>query len=148
MFDPNSFLDAEILDSNSTVTVPVPMGEYQAVIKEVKVANGISKTDGVSPWARLDIVWSIEDENVKALLNRKEVVSRQGLMLDLSEAGGLDMSTGRNVRLGRVREALGLNDKGKPFSFRMLEGRIAKVLVKHETYEGTVRDLIDSCVKA
>ena len=148
MFDPNSFLDAEIQDANSTVTVPVPIGEYQAIVKEVKMANGISKTDGVTPWARLDIVWTIENENVKALLGRKEVVTRQGLMLDLSESGGLDMGVGRNVRLGRLREALGLNAPGKPFSFRMLEGRIAKVLIKHETYEGTVRDLVDACIKA
>lgn len=146
MFDPNSFLDSEIKDANSTTTVPVPMGEYQAVVKDVSIASGTSKDTG-NPWARLNVTWSIEDEAVKKLLDRKEVTSRQAFLLDISESGALDMGVGKNVRLGRLREALGLNEKGKAFSMRMMTGRMAKVLVKHDTYEGVVRDLVDSVIK-
>jgi hypothetical protein len=51
-------------------------------------------------------------------------------MLDINDAGNLDMSKGRNVQLGRLREALGLNTPGQAFSFQMIPGRAAKILVK------------------
>lgn len=146
MFDPNSFLDSEVKDANSTTTVPVPIGEYQGVVKDVSISSGTSKDTG-NPWARLNVVWTVEDENVKALLGRKEVTTRQAFLLDITETGALDMGTGKNVRLGRLREALGLNEKGKAFSMRMLTGRMGKIAVKHETYEGVVRDLVDSVAK-
>jgi hypothetical protein len=52
-------------------------------------------------------------------------------MLDLDPNGGLDMAEGKNVGLGRLREALGLNDPTESFSFNMLPGRMAKVRVGH-----------------
>jgi hypothetical protein len=51
-------------------------------------------------------------------------------MLDLNESGtGMDTGKGKNVTLGRLREALGLNQPGTPFSFRQLIGRAAKISV-------------------
>jgi hypothetical protein len=41
------------------------------------------------------------------------------------------MGKGKNVSLGRLREATGLNEKGRPFGFRMLVGQMARVRVKH-----------------
>ena len=41
------------------------------------------------------------------------------------------MGKGKNVALGRLREALGQNTPGKPWSFGMLVGQVAKVAVKH-----------------
>jgi hypothetical protein len=55
----------------------------------------------------------------------------QDVMLDLTDSGQLDMAKGRNVRLGRLREALDLNAPGRPFSFAMIQGRMAKVKVGH-----------------
>ena len=49
----------------------------------------------------------------------------------LSDSGGLDMGKGRNVGLGRLREALNLNQPGQSFSFSMIPGRLAKVSVSH-----------------
>ena len=52
-------------------------------------------------------------------------------MLDLTDSGSMDMGKGRNVGLGRLREALNLNQPGQVFSFSMIPGRLAKVAVSH-----------------
>jgi hypothetical protein len=52
-------------------------------------------------------------------------------MLDLTPGGGLDLGKGKNVGLGRLREAVRLNDSSKPFSFAQLPGQAARVTVSH-----------------
>lgn len=131
MFDPNTFLEMSVTEANSTVAVPVPAGEYLAVVEKIEARPWQSKDDPSKAGMALDILWNIDDANVKALLERDKVVVKQGIMLDMSESGGLDMGKGKNVQLGRLREALDLNQPGQPFGFRMLEGRMAKVRVKH-----------------
>ena len=47
-----------------------------------------------------------------------------------NEAGnGLDMGKGKNVALGRLREATDLNVPGQPFAMAMFPGRLAKIKV-------------------
>ena len=52
-------------------------------------------------------------------------------MLDTNPQGGLDMSAGKNVGLGRLREAVGKNDPDVAFSFHQLPGAAGKVSVTH-----------------
>lgn len=129
-FDPNQFLDLQITEANDTKTIPVPAGEFLAVVDDVKCRTWNSK-DGSKSGLTLDVTWSIDDAGVKELLGREKVTVRQGVMLDMTEAGGLDMGKGRNVGLGRLREATNLNTPGQPFAFSMLVGRPAKVNVSH-----------------
>lgn len=130
MFDVNQFLDMQVTDANSTVTIPVPVGDYVAVISDVKPRQWQSK-DNTSSGLALDVTWDIDSQEVKTLLGRDKVTVKQGLMLDLTESGGLDMGKGRNVGLGRLREATDLNKPGVAFSFNQLKGRVAKVNVSH-----------------
>jgi hypothetical protein len=49
------------------------------------------------------------------------------------------MSKGKNIGLGRLREAVNMNDENTPFSFAMLPGQAATISVSHrvngeETY--------------
>lgn len=131
MFSPEQFLDMQVTESNDTKIIPVPVGEYTAVAEEVKCRQWQSKKDPSMSGLTLDIKWSIDDSAVKELLGRDKVTVNQGIMLDLTDSGGLDMGKGRNVGLGRLREALGLNAPGQPFSFMMVSGRVAKVSVSH-----------------
>lgn len=131
MFNPDQFLDMTINDSNSTQTVPVPVGEYTAIAGEVKCRQWQSKADPSKSGLTLDVTWEIDDAAVKQLLGRDKVTVKQGIMLDLTDSGGLDMGKGRNVGLGRLREALNLNQPGQSFSFSMIPGRLAKVSVSH-----------------
>ena len=131
MFNPDQFLDMTITDANSTQTVPVPVGEYTALVSDVKCRQWQSKSDPSKSGLTLDVTWEIDDAAVKQLLGREKVTVKQGIMLDLTESGGLDMGNGRNVGLGRLREALDLNRPGVGFSFSQLPGRLAKVAVSH-----------------
>lgn len=130
MFDADSFLQASIQGSNSTKVTPVPIGEYPGVIEKVVPRQWQSK-DGTVSGVALDVFWLVEDQGVKDHLGRDTVSCKQGIMLDLTPQGGLDMSPGKNVGLGRLREAVGQNDASKPFSFQNLPGLMAKINVQH-----------------
>ena len=131
MFNPEQFLDMQVTDSNDTKSIPVPVGEYTAVAEEVKCRQWQSKQDPSKSGLTLDITWSIDDAVVKELLGRDKVTVRQGIMLDVTDSGGLDMGKGRNIGLGKLREGLNLNVPGQPFAFSMIPGRVAKVSVTH-----------------
>ena len=138
MFNPDQFLDMQIEGQNDTKIIPVPAGEYTAMIEEVKVRQWQGKADPSKSGLTLDVQWSIDDASVKELLGRDKVTVKQGIMLDLTDAGGLDMGKGRNIGLGRLREALDLNQPGRPFSFTMLTGRVARVSVSHRIADDNI----------
>lgn len=128
-FDPDQFLNTSITGANSTKVIPVPMGDYQGVIEKILPRQWQSK-DGTQTGISLDVFWLIEDQDVKTFLGRDTVVCKQGIMLDTTPQGGLDMSPGKNVGLGRLREACNLNTDAA-FSFHSLPGQMARVTVKH-----------------
>lgn len=138
VFDPDAFLAGTVVtEANSTEFVPVPVGEYQAVASDVKPVPW-SKKDGSASGVKLQIIWEIQDEGVKALLERDKVTCRQDIMLDLNGTGGLETGKGKNVALGRLRAALNLNESGVPFSFPMIVGRMGTVSIKHEPYNDSI----------
>lgn len=129
-FDPQSFIDSTITESNDTKIVPVPEGDYMGIIDKIAPRQWQSK-DGTQTGIALDIFWLVEDSAVKEYLGRETVTCKQGLMLDTTPQGGLDTSPGKNVGLGRLREAVGKNTPGEAFSFSMLPGATAKIRVSH-----------------
>jgi hypothetical protein len=132
-FDPNTFLNAEFTEANDTVVIPCPTGEYPAIAEKVEVQTW-QKKDGSASGLKLNVLWDIQDDNVRALTGRDKVMVPQQIMLDLNESGtGLDMGKGKNVALGRLREALDLNKPGEPFAFGMITGRMATTIVTHRT---------------
>lgn len=130
-FDPSVFESQQFTDANDTKYVAIPEGEYTGLIKEKKIRNEKGYTI-------LDIQWIIDDQGVKDLTGMKEPTVRQSIFLDVTPNGGLDFGKGKNVKFGRLREAVGLNTPGQPFSFGMLEGRPARVSIKHRMHEGDV----------
>lgn len=121
----------------STQMVPVPVGEYPAVIDKVEMKPWQSR-DGAKSGMKAELTWLIDDHGVKQLLGREQVQVRQDIMLDLNDSGQLDTGKGRNVTLGRLRDAVGLNLPGQPFSFRMLQGKAAKINVQHRPYNDAI----------
>lgn len=126
-FDPDAFLNTEYQEAAATKLEPVPEGEYQAQIDNV-TAKQITTKEGDERIV-MEIIWNILDDDVKAQLGMDKVTVKQGLFLDLSEEGSIDMSKGKNVRLGRLREALGQNKDGKPWSPGKMIGESAFVQV-------------------
>ena len=133
MFDPDEFLNTSVEGTLDTRSVPVPEGEWLATI------SGLStRVVGQDSKPVLDVTWKIEDnEKVAKATGRDVSTVRQTIWLDITESGGLDMSKGKNIQLGRLREAVGQNTSG-PWSASMLEGHTAIVRVEHRTYEGEI----------
>jgi hypothetical protein len=138
-FDPEEFLNSTTTEPNATIYEPIPPAEYQAVIEDIKFQSGVSDK---GPWNRLEVLWNIEDEPLRELLGKKKLLSRQSIMLEMLETGGIATGRGKNVGYGRLREAVDLNRPGEPYSPRMLIGRRAKVKVEHEEYKGNVMDKV------
>jgi hypothetical protein len=112
-FDASSFLDASVTGQNDTKITPCPIGDYTGIIDKVNARQWTAR-DGTSSGVTLDVTWLIEDEGVKKELGRDTVTVRQGIMLDINAEGtGLDMGKGKNVGLGRLREALNMNKPGQ-----------------------------------
>ena len=124
-FNPDTFLNTETAEANATAYTPVPEGEFQASIKAIKPRV---LTDGR---AVLDVTWIVDDETARQETGMAEPSVRQTLWLDTTESGGLDFGKGKNVGLGRLREALDQNQSGKPWAPGMLVGGVAKIKVTH-----------------
>lgn len=131
MFNPDTFLDFTVTEANSTKLTPIPVGEYTAIAKSVKVRTWTGKADPSQSGVILDVIWDLDSEPLREELGRREVTCKQSVMLDVSADGsGLDMGKGKNVGLGRLREAINLNTPGKPFSFNQIPGSMALVRVE------------------
>jgi len=130
MFDADSFLQSSTTEANDTKIIPCPPGEFAAIIDKI-TPKQVQFNGGTETRIVLDVQWLIEDAGAKAATGRDVVTVKQAIFLDTTPTGGLDMSQGKNVALGRLREAVGKNTPGEPFSFAMLPGLMAKVSVSH-----------------
>lgn len=122
MFDPDTFLNTTFTEESSTRREPIPVGEYQASIEEVK--PDVTQ----SGKALLRVTWKLVNTGDESLDDR--LVS-QTVWLDLTPGGALDMSRGSNIGLGRLRDAVGQNTAGRPWQPSMLIGSVATVQISH-----------------
>jgi hypothetical protein len=124
-FDAEAFMNSSTTDANSTAYTPVPEGEFQAAIASVTPrVTGTGK-------ALLNIGWKVDDETVRNETGMAEPMVYQTIWLDVTESGGLDTGKGKNVGLGKLRDALGQNKPGAPWSPGMMVGQVAIVRVGH-----------------
>lgn len=133
IFSQENFLDDEAGGPMSTERVLIPADTYKGCyIKDVKPQEGlIKKGDRTGqPWARVNFVWVIDSPELRDKLIRAEVTINQGIMLDLDDNGEIDTRKGRNVRLGRLRKALGINDG--PIRWRDFVNKPATLQIEHK----------------
>lgn len=131
-FDAAALLNQTQSEAHSTQVEACPPGEYQSVIQSVDIKDfQYRQGDRAGQTGyRLEVVHLIVDPQVEAQLGRQPVV-RQSILLDVTPTGGLDTSKGKNVGLGRLREAVGQNRAGMAWSPKMLEGQQLVVSVEH-----------------
>lgn len=122
VFNPETFMDSTITAPNSTKVESVPPGEYRAVIdpEGVKPPKVVTSQKSGDQFVFLEIPWLVDDDQLKEKLGRDKLQVRQTISLDITPEGALDMGKGKNVGLGRLREALGMNEG--PFNPRHLAG--------------------------
>jgi len=139
LFDPVAFMN-EQLEENATASIPLPEGEPLAQIVKVDFANG--EKNG-KPWTRLDARLEITDFDYLGDYPAVDgKVSRTfGIMLDL-ENGQIATGPNRNVRLGKFREAAGVN--GKPLA--ALVGQMIRVAIKQKPGYNDPSQTVDEIV--
>jgi hypothetical protein len=147
VFDPNTFLDAvqtEVNEKRATIPADNPDasdGLYLAVIGEIKTASGIigkGERTG-SPWLQMVVPLKLQlPAQVQALGLSPEFQLTDRPMIDLTPQGGVDNAKGKNNAQRIYRDATGLNKPGEPFSWRQMQGKMVKVRVAHELYNGNV----------
>lgn len=148
-FDPETFLDATLPGANSIKREIVPMGVYKAYISKLEVKNGTVNKEGDNygkPWVALNLQWTIEDQPINATMDQAKVIVFDSVFLDLDEDGRTAMGKGKNVKLGKLREALGMNTG--PVQFRALEGRPATINIGHDPYKDDMQAVVKSYARA
>ncbi len=142
MFNAAEFLSTSQSDQLDTALIPFPVGEHDVQIDmtedAIKIEQGKSGPNAKhpgKPWARIDILATALDPTgaIKSEMKREPKI-RIGIMLDLDERGRFDGSRGKNVRFGALLAAAGLNQSG--WKANDLKGKLIKVKVVHEMYEG------------
>jgi hypothetical protein len=132
-FDPSQILDLTTTEE-SVRRPPLPTGEvYTGEIADVSVRINQGKQDPSKSYTGVDVKIKFSTAHIAG--QPEFVTVKDGFLLDLTEAGQLDMSAGKNGRLGRYREALGMNVAGQPFSIRQMQGRPIKATIKHKADE-------------
>lgn len=117
IFDPDSFLSTQVTEKMASHYTPIPEDEYQATIASV------TPREPKEGMRILDIIYNVMvDEQVRQRIGLPDNPTvRQSIFLDLTPSGGLAFGPNRNVKLGKLREAVGQNT-GKPWSPLMLVG--------------------------
>lgn len=113
LFDTDNFLSGSAGGTLSTERTLIPANTYpNASIKDLTVKTGtIANGERAGEaWVRLNVVWQIDSQELRDSLSRANVLITQGFMLDVTESGELDTGKGKNIRLGKLKKALGMND--------------------------------------
>ena len=149
-FDPAAFLDATITEA-SVKRPPLPIQDYVGVIGEIKARTWQGKKDPNQSGVVMDVPIEFDltgYPEVMKTLGTPKVTLTDGIMLDLTPTGMIDLAPGKNGKLRRYRDALDMNKAGEAFSFRAMQGRVIKAKIKHDPYEGDIYDKIDAVSKA
>ncbi len=149
-FNPNEFMNTSYKEANETRYTPIPEPEagdgWNAQVTELK-ARKVKTKDGDEK-AVLDITWNILDDAVKQAVGMDKPTVRQTLWLDFTPDGkSLDFGKGKNVKLGRVRDALGQNKSGKAWKPSDMMGGLAKVATKNTPSEDDPEDVYSNVKK-
>jgi hypothetical protein len=143
VFDPTLFLEVTV-DSPFEDRIPLPIGEYTAMIGQIAARSWQSR-DGTKSGVAWDIPLVIDvPHEVQRTCNCGPTLKiTDSAMLDINESGnGFDMGPGRNRVLKDYREATNTNRPGDKFGAKVLEGKVIKVKITHDLWEGKVREKI------
>jgi len=119
MFNPDEFMNTEIAEEFATKRELLPPGEYQAMIEEIE-----AKTIGEANWPILSLRYKIVNNPEEDIAGR---ILFDTIFLDVDEKGSLIRGPNKNIRLGQLLAALGLN--GRPWRPAMLTGQVVMLHV-------------------
>jgi hypothetical protein len=130
-FNPEAFLNSDIDGALDTKEPELPKDEYEGEVDSIN-PKVIHPRSGGDPMLLVEVVWNLDDDKIRAIFDRNLKV-RQTLFIDTvgGPTGALATGKGKNVQLGRLREALRQNKPGQPWNWQMLIGQRAMVTAGH-----------------
>ena len=149
VFDPTQFLEVTI-DSPFEDRIPLPIGEYTAMVGQIGARSWQSK-DGPKSGVAWDIplVVDVPPEVQQECNCGPTLKITDSAMLDINESGnGFDFGPGKNRVLKDYREATDTNKRGDKFGAKVLQGKVIKVRIAHDLWEGRIREKIAGRTKA
>lgn len=142
MFNADDLKNFTTTQKGSTQIIPVPVGEWPAVIGEnLEFRQAQGKKDPSKYYTFMDCSMLVDSSEVRETTKREKPTVRFSCILDLTADGkGLDMGEGKNIQLNRLRDCVGQNTPGQPWSPSMLIGKVLKVKVGHRPSETNPED--------
>lgn len=137
-FNPETFLDATMTEPTEK-RPPLPVGDYTAVVGAITARAWQGKADPTKSGIAWDIPLTLEvpaEIQAELKMDQSTLPLKDSIMLDLTENGTIDNSPGKNRRLRAYREATDMNKPGDVFSARKMEGKVIKVKITHDLWEG------------
>lgn len=123
MFNPDDFLNSTVTGVLATRRPPMPeIEEATLLIKDLNARM----TGGDNPQPVLDVTMVVDEQVARDVTGMTEPTVRYGCWLDLTPEGDLDMSEGKNIQLGRLREAVGQNQDGVAWQPSQLLGQVLR----------------------
>lgn len=143
LFDPNIFLDQQVEGQMATEFATVPPGRYNMQIKNAPDSIKISKIEPddktKEAFYTMEVACVIDGAQLDATgVPLKESTGRDENtvyyrgFIDFTPGMALALGKGQNVALGKLREAVNLNQPGMPFKMNMLKGQAFNGEVYHE----------------
>jgi len=133
MFDAETFLNTDVSGSMSTEFVPIPAKEMVGIIDKMSAKEVTAKDGSGKTYRFLELMYICDDDEAREVTGLDQPRVKQSVGLDFTDEGGLDLGKGKNVMLGKLRDACGQNDPSKPWNFNMLLGQTVKISVKHRS---------------
>jgi hypothetical protein len=131
MFDPAQFFENEISSEMATKRVDPPAGRYNFQITEIALKKFDAKEPGGKDSYRLEFTCEADahqsapdGSNIAEAIGRDKFFGRYSGWADLTPSGAWELGPGKNITLGAIREATGLNVPGQPFRIGMLKGQV------------------------
>lgn len=136
-FNADSFLNQTVEAKLSVKRIPMPEDDHDGLqVRELEIKSGTVKEgdNAGKVWVRLNVKMVNTDPNVAEemkLSGDAEPTIYWNEFLDLDDDGNLDVADGKNIKLGKLRQALGQNtDEG--WTMNDMKGATCGGRVKHK----------------
>lgn len=113
--NPDTFANLVVTEAMETSAPQVPAGDRPVYIKSQKLRQQ-------GEYWLMDLICVATDQESITVTGKDEPTVRGSVFIDFTPEGALDFGKGKNVQLGKVREAVNQNQKGKSWSPGMLVG--------------------------
>lgn len=134
-FDVKAFATTIVKAKLDTKIPPIPLDETDEfdILCTRSEAKIIKSNKTGEEYCTYDSSWEVLDENVRAKTHLDKPTAHYGFILDVDPQKGLVLGQAKNVKLGRLLDAVGITSK--EWSLSMIEGTTCVGKIRHRPDE-------------